>query len=213
MIREVVEEKISKILEKIKKLSLNRDYRSELKIKMLYNEYLRLLVLIQREIPQFDDGLFSPGTTCYLYALDLDMPESISYILDEDGYSKYHIELGNIGGYIYPFNRQNIPKEEDILNYLAKDLKFLRIKAYPSHINLPCQHGGYKIAIFLEDARHYDYHFVRQNEDGSWSSKLGCENLVVQSDNPLAYLNENIYKIPTYYKYVKTLEIVKPRIK
>ena len=133
--------------------------------------YLKLMVLIQRNIPEYDNG------------------------------------------YMYRYNENNKPTAEKILNLLAKDLKYLKIKAYPSTINSPCIHGGYKIAIFLEYARNYDYHFVRQNLDGSWSAKLGTEDLVVQSDNPFAYLNDNIYKVPTYYKHIKTLELVKPRVK
>ncbi len=213
MREENIKIRIERILEKINKLSLNGDYKSELKIKELYRMYLKLMVLIQRNIPEFDNGLFNEGTTCYLYALDLDMPDSIAYFKDDFDYAKYNIDLGNISGYMYPFNKENKPTENDILNLLAKDLKYLKIKSYPSTINSPCTHCGYKIAIFLEDARNYDYHFVRQNADGSWSAKLGNEDLVVQSDNPLAYLNQNIYSIPTYYKYIKTLELVKPRVK
>ena len=65
----------------------------------------------------------------------------------------------------------------------------------------------------MENNKRYDYHFVRQNSDGSWSSKLGYEECIVKSDNPLNYLNDNIYDVSTNYEYVKTLELVKPSIK
>ncbi len=210
MTEENIKIRIEKILEKINKLSLNRDYKSELKIKELYRTYLRLMVLIQRKIPKYDAGLFNEGTTCYLYALDLDIPKSIAYLKDDFDQYKYRLNLGNISGNTYLYNKENKPKEVDILNLLAKDLEHLEIKSYPSTINASCREGGYKIAIFLEDGRNYDYHFVRQNEDGSWSSKLGAKDLVGQSDNPLAYLNDDG---KTCYKYLRTLEIVKPRVK
>ena len=56
-----------------------------------------------------------------------------------------------------------------------------------------------------------NYHFVRQNIDGSWSSKMGISNEL--------HFSENIEDFQRYYqnrvnlKLIKTLEIVKPSIR
>ena len=65
---------------------------------------------------------------------------------------------------------------------------------------MPNEHGGYKISLYESSD---DFHFIRQNEDGTWSHKLGYSDLVERIDNPSKYLFDE-------YECIKTLEIVKP---
>ena len=140
-----------------------------------------------------------------LYREYLKLYVKISRMIPEYDNGKYK---GNINCYFYALDL-TLPSS-DLLDYVYTDLDTLKIKAYDSGINIPLHHNGYKIAIFMENNKRSDYHFVRQNIDGSWSSKIGYEECIVRSDNPIDYLNDNIYGIKTDYELVKTLELVKP---
>ncbi len=182
-------------------------------IKRLYREYLKLYVKISRMIPEYDEGRFKGRINCYFYALDLSLPNIFSESFTRITNFPLCTNIGEISGLKFFNYRFNEPTSSNLLDYVYSDLDTLKIKAYDSTITGSIKHNGYKIAIFMEDSKRHDYHFVRQNSDGSWSSKLGYEELIVKSDNPLNYLNDNIYNIQTYYEYVKTLELVKPSIK
>ena len=182
-------------------------------IRRLYREYIKLYVKISRMIPKYDGGKFKGRINCYFYALDLSLPNVFSESFERITRIPFCTNIGEVSSLKYFRDNFIIPTSNDLLEYVYTDLDTLKIQAYDSSINMLPKHGGYKIAIFMEDSKRHDYHFVRQNSDGSWSSKLGYEELIVKSDNPLDYLNDNIYNIQTYYEYVKTLEIVKPSIK
>ena len=182
-------------------------------LRYLNQEYLKLIVRLQKNNPSYNNGKCNPYKNCYFYALDLPVPFAyrLDYkvILDE-------ISRTDLGGISRPEDlyRVYIPKtEKEVLDYLYSDLDILQIKAYDSGINIPNKHDGYKIAVFMESGSDHDYHFIRQNTDGSWSSKVGYKDCVIKMADPLDYLNDNIYNEITSYELIKTLELVKPSIK
>ena len=183
-------------------------------IRYLYREYLQLIVKLQKSNPSYNNGKCIPYKNCYFYALDLPLPKIFKLAYEKVSSEKINTDLGMIS---YPEDVYRIytpNTSEQTLDYLASDLDALNIKSYASTINLPPQHNGYKIAIFSsKSGKDYDYHFIRQNQDGSWSSKIGYEDCVVKMNNPNDYLNDNIFNFPTNYEYLKTIEIVKPKLK
>lgn len=216
MKREKINAKIVAVFQELEELLLREDLTKSLankEIRRLYREYLKLYVRINRMIPDYDEGRFKGNINCYYYALDLSLPNVFSESFETITHNSFCTNIGEISTLKFFQDNFENPTSSDLLDYVYSDLDTLEIKFYDSGINIPLHHNGYKIAIFMENNKRCDYHFVRQNSDGSWSSKLGYENLVVKSDNPLNYLNDNIYNIQTYYEYVKTLEIVKPSIK
>ena len=178
-------------------------------IRRLYREYLKLYVRINRMIPDYNEGRFKGR----INALDLSLPNIFSESFTRITNFPLCTNIGEISGLKFFNYRFNEPTPADLLDYVYTDLDTLKIKVYNSAINLPIRHNGYKIVIFMENNKRRDYHFVRQNSDGSWSSKIGYEELIVKSDNPFDYLNDNLFDIKTNYEYVKTLELVKPSIK
>ena len=182
-------------------------------IRRLYREYLKLYVKICRMIPEYEEGRYKGNINCYFYALDLSLPYVFSESFERITNLPFCTNLGEISALKYFRKNFIVPTASNLLDYVYTDLDTLKIKAYDSAINLPIRHNGYKIAIFMENNKRKDYHFARQNSDGSWSSKIGYEEVIVKSDNPLDYLNDNLYGIKTDYEYVKTLELVKPSIK
>ena len=182
-------------------------------IRRLYREYIKLYVKISRMIPDYDEGKFKGNINCYFYALDLSLPNVFSESFERITNLPFCTNLGEISALKYFRENFIVPTPADLLDYVYTDLDTLKIKVYNSAINLPIRHNGYKIVIFMENNKRRDYHFVRQNSDGSWSSKIGYEELIVKSDNPFDYLNDNLFDIKTDYEYVKTLELVKPSIK
>ena len=214
MTREKINKKITEIFQELDELLAREDLTRSLasnEIKRLYREYLKLYVKICRMIPEYEEGRFKGNINCYFYALDLSLPYIFSESFTRITNFPLRTNIGEISALKY--FRNNFEAPTDLLDYVYTDLDTLKIKVYDSGINIPLHHNGYKIALFIEDNKRHDYHFARQNSDGSWSSKLGYEELIVKSDNPLNYLNDNIYNIQTYYEYVKTLELVKPSIK
>ena len=216
MKREKINAKIVAVFQELEELLAKEDLTQSLankEIRRLYREYLKLYVRINRMIPDYDEGRFKGNINCYFYALDLSLPYVFSESFERIINRQFCTNLGEISALKFFGKNFIVPTPSNLLDYVYTDLDTLKIKVYNSAINLPLRHNGYKIVIFMENNKRYDYHFVRQNSDGSWSSKLGYEECIVKSDNPLNYLNDNIYDVSTNYEYVKTLELVKPSIK
>ena len=208
--------KIVEVFRELDELLAREDLTKTLankEIRRLYREYLKLYVRINRMLPEYDDGKFKGNINCYFYSLDLSLPYIFKESFERITNHPFCTNLGEISALKYFRDNFIVPTSDNLLDYVYTDLDTLKIKTYDSTIKTLPRHNGYKIAIFMEDNKRHDYHFVRQNADGSWSSKLGYEDLIVRSDNPFDYLNDNIYNIPTSYELIKTLEIVKPSIK
>lgn len=217
MTREEIEKRINYIFKQLESIQIITDFdKLHKEVLKLYFEYLKLLVQIQPVIPKREDRKNLINGNCYLYALDLPIPN-----IFKQKYEKFHdnifgFNVGEIGNYQFDGQDQNYkyPNEKVLLDALGADLEFLKIKSYESDIKAHPSHGGFKVAIFL-DAYNYpnDYHFARQDRFGIWTQKDGwyCEKITSTRDIIRNVGNFNIEE-DTDYLYVKTLELVKPSI-
>jgi len=187
------------ILNIYKYLILNYNKLDENQITDLYIEYLKLFVQIGTNNPEYSkdfDKYFL--CNCYCYALGFKYPTLFHHIYK-------HITDEDFGHNIGFISKKDYIKDINmILETLYSDLDILKISVYDSSINTHPKHGGYKISLFLENSGE-DFHFIRQNYDGSWSDKIGYTSTIRQLDYPEP---EDLN-----YKHVKTIEIVKPVIK
>jgi len=197
-------QKIIKIRNDLNELNIQNSSCQD--IYYLYREYLQVVVQIRRQIPKYDNGIWRYNNNCYFYALDLPTPTAFIETARRL-YLNFSTKVGDISGIRTIQEEMNIDKFN---KYLAIDLEYLGIETYKSAINLSPKHNGYKIAIFL-DEEYFDYHFVRQNEDGIWSQKMGYGDTIVLSYNPLDFINANC--LYHNYKYVNTIEVVKPTLR
>ena len=183
-----------KILKIYKNLILNRQINRD-DIINLYIEYLKLCMILGTNNPSFEDdiGKYDLNTNCYCYALGITFPK-IFY----KKYMKYSIEpfCHNLG---FASRHLFAATENEKLENFYRDLDVLNIKYYESGLNQDNFYGGYKIALYLS---RYDFHFLRQNVDGSWSEKRGYAGNVIKRD-----MIEPKYGS---YKLKRVLEIVKP---
>lgn len=52
------------------------------------------------------------------------------------------------------------------------DMGYLRIKCFDSEVDRPNLHNGYKVSLYRGSK---DFHFTKQNSDGSWSHKVDID--------------------------------------
>lgn len=118
-------------------------------------------------------------SNCYSYALGSGYKEN----RHSEGYI---YNLGSMSGYDPP--KDNKEAEEAFMS----DMKVLGIKVRKSSLDEEMQEGEWKVVLFfaceLDEIPFRDFHFARQNEDGSWSHKECIEGPVRQlSSNPEYY--------------------------
>lgn len=163
----------------------------------LYREFLKLSIKLSTNNPTFyEDFNKYRNCNCYLYALCLTAPSLFAKTYeDKEIEQMYH----NVG---FMTNEMNYSTDlERNLSDLERDFEILGIDSYECDRYENPTHGGYKIAIFKAP---HDIHFVRQNRNGTWSHKMGYTDTIERVDMS----NHEVFE---FYKYVKTLEIVKPR--
>ena len=173
-------------------------------IHRLYNEYLKIYVQASKMIPEFNINWLSIHCSCYYYSLNIQIPSIFEKVYEELTGYYFESPLGSVANlpYLEKFTKK------DVLDYLYKDLDALNISYYPSSIEDSPKYGGYKIVLLVdENPLDPDYHFVRQNKDGLWSEKDGCGSEIVNLTSEEEFMNDPAYK------YVTTLELVKPTIK
>ena len=98
-------------------------------------------------------------------------------------------------------NVTDIASKEEIVDNFLLDLDCLGIKHFETSVNDKNRHGGYKVSLYN---CYDDFHFSRQNKDGSWSQKIGYTSTILKCSDPLDNL---------YYRYITTFEIVKPVVR
>lgn len=159
----------------------------------LYKMYLQLLVKLSTNKPVFEENQkkYTNGN-CYSYALGLSNPDGVSNVIMQTG-----MNIGYVGGSLVTSN-----DPEKYLYGIQKDFETLEVDFYDSAIGEENKHGGYKIAFYVSPK---DFHFIRQNIDGSWSHKVGYSKVIKMVNEPGETFEG--------YKRVKTLEIVKPVLK
>jgi hypothetical protein len=117
------------------------------------------------------------------------------------------LEPGSFSGeYCQPYT------EKTLINAFKSDCDFLGIDITEVDKRAPLKKDSYKIGVFFDFTRIYkdkswdtpktDYHFIRQNADGTWSFKHGWFGPVEISDGK---------NIGTRFDLVGTYEISKKR--
>ena len=183
-----------------------RETRIKSDIHNIYKMYLKICVCLDKKTIDFNNGKWPYENNCYCYAMNFRKPKIFQDIYTEIFYEFFSVSLGEIGG----VNLPRMFNEDDLFNSLYADFDTLKIKSYESSLEENPKHGGYKISIYMRDTQDYykpDYHFVRQNSNGLWSEKDGYNESIYLVDNP------NKLKNRPNYRYIKTLELVKPSLK
>ena len=188
-------------------LKINNDSKSSLlKMQELYREYLKLAVRLQPKIPKNNNAYYSTSSNCYTCALDLPMPYFLEEHLMKNPHLKNFLTIQNVGmisGYRKNI-KYGITSEKEFLECLYSDLEYLKFKYYETDVLDNPSHRGYKIGIYY-DAKITgglaNYHFVRQNLDGSWSSKMGTSNEL--------HFSEDINDFKRYYQNRVNLDLSK----
>lgn len=198
-------------LEEIKKnRELLRIYESILKIhenlknsqrdiQSSYLEYVKLAIKLGTNHPIFNGDYNNIVGNCYTYALDL-------YGAYEF-FSSPDINVGFANGYNTEFKDIN-----ELLERFYFDCEILGISVFNSSIERENTHGGYKIAIYFGKRIKYgdvDFHFLRENSDGTWSERIGYDGVVRLYDG----LPKESIEREFSYKLIKVVEIVKPIIR
>lgn len=169
---------------------------SECEVLKIYREYLKLSMKISFNSPFFieDKDNYKNGN-CYCYAMGFNTPRIIGKKYFESCSRTLRHNVGFISGLPYYNDRKSI------IRALESDLRCLNIEFYECEPDSKNIHGGYKIALFRS---YYDFHFVRENSDSTWSHKKGYCNQIIRLEKLPIILDRD-------YDYVKTYEIVKPR--
>lgn len=190
-----------KVYSELMKLYLrikDSDSLSESEVLKIYRDYIKLSMKVSFNNPSFESDIKSyPNGNCYCYALGFNTPRIISSKYFESCSRTLRHNVGFISGLPCYNNKK------DIINALEGDLSSLGIDFYDTSYDSENKYGGYKIALYKS---YYDFHFLRQNSDGTWSDKKGYSNRIERYDTlPLIVSRD--------YDYVKTLEIVKPVVR
>ena len=110
-------------------------------------------------------------TNCYIYALNLPKnPYTNEYYK-----SWKHIQPGHLGGNAQISNTLYSPFDADeVISLVKKDLQAVGMELVESTYNEVREGKWWKVAlVFDNDGLFGDYHWYRQNDDGTWSHKPG----------------------------------------
>lgn len=106
------------------------------------------------------------STTCFSYVIN-----------KSDGFDEYKgLDVGMISGELL-----NIRIPEEIIRLLFSDIKNLGGEIIPISFKKKCPSGFYKIALVFKPNdinRRRDFHFYRENPDGTWSHKTSRNDAI-----------------------------------
>ena len=141
-------------------------------------------------------------TNCYAYAFDM-MENPIT----GEKFPKKGLQLGMLSGEfdyenltVLDIHRLNLllsgtpAGNAFLVDTISRDMETVGIQFQEYSEGME---GGYKVALFVNPDEK-DIHWYRENEDGSWSHKLGNSNVT----------NEVVYRDATLDKFVYTGEII-----
>lgn len=111
------------------------------------------------------------GPNCLAYALQLKTDYDKLQDLDPNMYYPYEV---------FFLSSKGVESETDLVEAFFLVCKLLNIKCSYSSIEEDLIDGEYKIAIMKSTYRkiftdEYDYHFIRENDDKTWSQKFGID--------------------------------------
>lgn len=118
--------------------------------------------ILQNKYPLKYNPFFDSGN-CYAYAIG-------SNFKDVDFMNDFIYNLGNISQIIYPPRTLLEAEKAFIL-----DMQVLGINCRKSSFQETLLANEWKVILFYDDwfEDSYDFHFIRQDKDGSWSYKEG----------------------------------------
>ena len=118
--------------------------------------------------PDYWNDYFKTTTVCYNYALDSTI---YSYMTIGESYEGNFDLYSNIEYYVeYDSNHlvyHNQLTNEEVVGFILIPL---------DSINTVCPDGTYKVALFVDPIA-FDYHWYRQNSDGTWSHKPSIDSV------------------------------------
>lgn len=147
-----------------------------------------------------DDYDILDSTNCYIYALNIPKnPET------EEKWDKWtSVQPGNLGGNKLDPETWQVKYDPEFINFFLNnvnnDLRELQLQIIPSTFEeIIEEEEVWKIALAFNSL---DYHWYRQNDDGTWSHKLG-RNFVSNIDSDYNVINNpEICNRGSYNKFV-----------
>ena len=142
------------------------------------------------------------NTNCYTYALDLRKnPITNKFFKDWD-----HIQPGNICDrqhksiYFSQFlQKHNEYKIKKFIKYVREDCKYLKYQIRKSSLIEKRNGGWWKVVLYFELG---DYHWYRQNNDGTWSHKIGSQKVSNKDKNGEIITNPEKCNRGYYNKFI-----------
>lgn len=178
-------------------LQENSFWMDKKEVMDLYRKYLYLESRISTNNLSFktDKDKYKCGN-CYCYALGFTTPDIFNDVFVKFDDKMIGHNIGFVSDTVI-----DVSNSHDLMFGFENDMAYLGIKCYDSEIDKPNSHNGYKVSLY----RGFDdFHFTRQNSDGSWSHKVGYEPIVIKCTDPFNVLD---------YEIVHTYEIVKPVVR
>lgn len=109
------------------------------------------------------------GTNCYAYAFNTQVyPNTNDLIYMQPGFAHRKFDLYDINDLIILWQPVNF---ENTINKVNQDAINVGFTFVPISKYTKCAPGTYKVALVIDND--VDFHWYRQNPDGTWSHKLG----------------------------------------
>ena len=109
------------------------------------------------------------GTNCYAYAFNTQVyPNTNDLIYMQPGFAHRKFDLNDINDLIILWQPVNF---ENTINKVNQDAINVGFTFVPISKYTKCAPGTYKVALVIDND--VDFHWYRQNPDGTWSHKLG----------------------------------------
>lgn len=109
------------------------------------------------------------GTNCYAYAFNTQVyPNTNDLIYMQPGFAHREFNIDDINDLIILWQPVNF---ENTINKVNQDAINVEFTFVPISKYAKCAPGTYKVALVIDND--VDFHWYRQNPDGTWSHKLG----------------------------------------
>ncbi len=127
------------------------------------------------------DKEYRYGFNCYAYAMRF----PLEYSVCDRYFHAYYVP-----GFLTtrPFE---IFDPSTLIELFNRDCDSLELRHEPANIDDPIEPDSYKIEIFYS-RKEKDFHFLRQNDDGTWSSKRSWEKIPIIEKFPAMDINTYI---------------------
>ena len=92
---------------------------------------------------------------------------------------------------------------EAIVKLFKQDCQVLNLQVTETNLNEPINENEYRVAVYACICRNYrDFHFIRQDSNGSWSHKRGWLN-------PIETYEKDILKNMGIYDFINIFKLTK----